>query len=120
MTTKNEAECGPVNDNRKTLALLEILFTILLDIRDIHAVNVSELAAKFVQLVFKFIFSSTGKDFLLHVVLNELAALADFDSCFLFVSREDPHLNICLNKHVNCLGNAKLKLIFNSRRAAIG
>ena len=119
MTAKDEAECGPINDNRKTLALLEVLFTILLDVWDIQAVNVSELAAKFVQFVFKFLFSSTGKDFLLHIVLNELAAFANFDRCFLFVSREDPHLNISLDKHIYGLRYAELKLILNSSRSTI-
>ena len=94
--------------------MLEVLFSILFDVRDVHAVDVSKLTDKFVQFVFQFTLGATGQDFLLHVILYKFAALANFDRCFLLVSSQNPHLDIGLNKHIYGLGYAKLKLILNS------
>ena len=77
------------------------------------------MASKLVQFVLQFIFGGTGQDLLLHVVLYEFAALANLDRCLLLVSRQDPNLNVSLNKHIYALRHAKLKLILDSGRSTI-
>ena len=61
----------------------------------------------------------TGQDFLLHVVLYEFAALSNLDRCLLLVSRQDPNLDVSLNKHIYALRHAILKLILDSSRSTI-
>lgn len=54
---------------------------------------------------------------LIHLVVKQLARVANVDSSFNLVTSEDPDLDACIFHELDGISNAVLKLVFDGSRA---
>ena len=101
------------------MAFSQVLLAELLDVNDIWAIDIPILPAQAIKFFLKIFGAWPRQDLKTHVLLDQLATLANLNGRLLLVTGQDPDLDVRFNQHINGLRDSVLQFVFNGRGTTI-
>ena len=95
------------------MAFSQVLLAELLDVTDIWAIDIPVLPAQAIKFLLKIFGTGPRQDLKSHVLLDQLATLANLNGRLLLVTGQDPDLDVRFNQHINGLGNSILQFVLD-------